>query len=386
MTRRTILILTGHYLPGYKAGGPLRSIANLAARLGDEFAFLVLTSDRDLGDNAPYPNLAPEPWVPLGKVRVRYVPPKAQSLFRMARIIRSTHYDVLYLNSFFSPRLTILPLIARRLGLVPRRPLVIAPRGEFSDGALELKAAKKRAYLAIAKAMGLISDVTWQASSDHEAKDIRRALGPLARRLHVAIDLPEPLPEAPPTHEPRTPGAPLRLVFLSRISPMKNLDYALKVLAQVRAPVVFSIYGPAEDAAYAAECRKLAAALPSHVQVRWAGATGPAEVPRIMADHDLFFLPTRGENFGHVIAEALGAGTPVLISDATPWRHLRRLGVGDDFPLAKPAAFGAAIDRTAALSPTDAAEQRARAFAYALGRQLDGADVEANRRLFATLP
>jgi len=28
----------------------------------------------------------------------------------------------------------------------------------------------------------------------------------------------------------------------------------------------------------------------------------------VLASHDLFFLPTLGENYGHVIVEALGVG------------------------------------------------------------------------------
>jgi glycosyltransferase involved in cell wall biosynthesis len=40
-----------------------------------------------------------------------------------------------------------------------------------------------------------------------------------------------------------------------------------------------------------------------------------------------------GENFGHVILEALGAGCPVVISDQTPWSHLQEKGVGWTLPL-----------------------------------------------------
>ncbi len=176
---------------------------------------------------------------------------------------------------------------------------------------------------------------------------------------------------------------PLRIIFLSRISPKKNLGYALRALSQVEAPVAFSIYGPPEDATYQAECERLAAQLPPHVQVRWFGPVDPADVPRVMAEHDLFFLPTRGENFGHVVAEALGAGTPVLLSDTTPWRGLAQLGIGDDLPLAEPAAFVAAIERTAAQSAQEAMARRERASTYARQRHQNMADIEANRQLFA---
>ena len=37
-----VFTLAPHYLPGFKAGGPIRSIANLAAELGDEIDFRIV--------------------------------------------------------------------------------------------------------------------------------------------------------------------------------------------------------------------------------------------------------------------------------------------------------------------------------------------------------
>ena len=45
--RRDILIIMGRYLPGYKDGGPVRSIKNLTDFLGKEYNFKILTCDRD---------------------------------------------------------------------------------------------------------------------------------------------------------------------------------------------------------------------------------------------------------------------------------------------------------------------------------------------------
>lgn len=382
MKRPVILTMVSHYLPGFKAGGPVRSIANLVDNLGDAFEFRILCADRDLGDTEPYRGIVPGQWVPVGRALVCYVPPTSQTLTGLAGVIRTTPHDALYLNSFFSPRFAILPLVARRLGLVPSRPLLVAPRGEFSPGALQMKGAKKRAHIALGKATRLFSGVTWQASSAHEAADIRRATGAMPRDIHVAMNLPASLPSAPPSHQPRLPKMPSRVVFLSRISPKKNLDYAFKVLARVTTPVSFSVYGTPEDSGYLAMCERLAAALPAHVSVAWNGPVDPADVPRVMAAHDLFFLPTRGENYGHAIAEALAAGTPVLISDTTPWRDLSELGIGEDLPLSDPGAFARAIDRIAAQSPQEASQWRARAFAHAQQRQHDNTDIEANRQLF----
>ncbi len=64
-----------------------------------------------------------------------------------------------------------------------------------------------------------------------------------------------------------------------------------------------------------------------------------------LAAHDLFLLPTLGENFGHVFLEAFLAGLPVITSDRTPWRELTAKRVGFDLPLEQPDAFQAAIQQ-----------------------------------------
>lgn len=381
MPRPIILTSVGHYLPGFRAGGPVRSIAHLVEHLADEFDFRILTSGRDLGDDAPYAGVEPDRWLSVGPARVHYTSPTRQGPRGMAAILRDVPHDLLYLNSFFSSRFTVLPLALRRLGIVPRRPTVLAPRGEFSPGALAIRAPKKRGYIAVGRALGLFSGLRWQASSSFEARDIRDIFGKHAEVI-IAPNLPAPPLDRLPPHLPRAEGAPLRLLFLGRIAPMKNLDFALRVMARVRRPVTFDIFGPPEDEAYRLACLDAAAAIPAHVEVRWRGPVLPDEVPGLMARHDLFFFPTRGENYGHVIAEALAAGTPVLVSDATPWRGLAQAGIGDDLPLDDPAAFAARIDTLAAEPAEMAQARRARAAAHMRQEARLEADVLANRTLF----
>lgn len=377
----TILTFVAWYLPGFKAGGPLQSIANLVDRLGDEFTFRIVTGDRDTGDTKPYPDIRPGTWQQVGKAQVCYLSPELQRLRPIARLLQDTPHDVLYLNSFFTPRFTTLPLLARRLGLAPRCPTVIAPRGEFSEGALALKTRKKRVFMAASRATGLHSGLTWQASTEHEAADIRRTMGPVAPDIRVASDLPR---RVPPTAQmaQRNPGEPLRVVFLSRISPKKNLLFALEVLAQVRVPVTFSIYGPKGDADYWHRCEKAMNALPPNVCAEHCGPVDPAQVIPTLRAHDLFFLPTLGENYGHVIAEAFQAGLPVLLSDQTPWRGLDATGLGCDLPLGQKEAFVRYIEEIAGHSPekTKAMKQRVAERAAQIADVT--ADLMANRRLF----
>lgn len=378
----TVLTFLSNYLPGYKSGGPVQSIANLVDALGDEFQFRVVTADRDLGGQTTYKNIHTGRWYAVGKAEVLYLPPLEQSLRGVARILRDTPHDRLYLNSFFNPRFTTLPLLVRHLGLAPKAPIILAPRGEFSVSALEIKARRKRGFIAFCKAVGLHRGLTWQASSAYEMADIRRVMGEQTANIYVASDLPRAArPGAP--HHVRPSGTALRIVFLSRVAPMKNLLLALQVLLDVRVPVRFTIIGPREDLAYWARCAELIAKLPPNIKIDVQDGVPSFEVVDRLAKHDLFFLPTLGENFGHVIAEALEAGIRLLISDRTPWRGLAEAGVGYALSLDDPAAFRAAIEAEATAPRVDPAITTARAHAY-LEAQLNRDQVTAdNRQLLA---
>jgi glycosyltransferase involved in cell wall biosynthesis len=154
------------------------------------------------------------------------------------------------------------------------------------------------------------------------------------------------------------------------------------MLGKVRIPVCFTIYGPVEDETYWADCQELTAKLPACVDVVHQGLIEPAKVIPTLAQHDLFLFPTRGENYGHVIHEALRAGLPVLISDQTPWRGLAGLGVGWDLSLGDDVEFVKRIEEVAAWTDKERQRCSARARAYAATAAEDPANLEANRRLF----
>ncbi|MDL1983066.1 MAG: glycosyltransferase [Deltaproteobacteria bacterium] len=377
-----ILTSVGHYLPGYKSGGPIRTIANLVDRLGDEFQFKIVTADRDSGDEKPYRNIKVADWNRVGRAMVFYIPLKKRSLRCFRRLLCSTDYDILYLNSFFSPHFTIKLLLLRKLRLILDRPLVIAPRGEFSPGALGLKSFKKRVYMTVAKALGLYKDIIWQASSEHEELYIRRWFGRNARVM-VAPNLPPPLNTAdePAVVSDKTKGC-LKIVFLSRISRMKNLDGALKMLNGLKGKIQFSIYGPMEDKTYWAECQKIISSLSENIEVLYCGSVEHDKTSAVMREHDLLFLPTLGENFGHVILEALCTGCPVLISDQTPWRGLEEKGIGWDLALNKPEMFQDVLQQCVDMNNEEYVKWSERAWEYGLQVTKDDKVVEQNRRLF----
>lgn len=381
--RVKLLVFVRHYLPGFQSGGPVRTIANLVASLGDEFDISIVTLDRDALDVNPYPNIQIDRWQPVGRARVRYLGARQLGMFALAAVLRETEYDLLYLNSYFDVHFSLKPLLLRYLGLVPRKPCVIAPRGEFSPGALALKGAKKRVYIFVSRLLGLHRGLTWQASSQFEQREIKEALGNQAGLIRVAPNLPTTNSTKNIGHAgERAAGEAHRICFVSRISPKKHLDFALEVLMRVKARVEFDIYGPVRDQAYWSHCQALIQAMPEHISVSYRGSLQPEEVASVLARHDLFFLPTLGENYGHAIAEALWSGTPVLISDRSPWRNLEGEGVGWDLDLASQEPFVRCIEQCAALQREQYVAWRERIRAFAAQRLHKAEDVEANRRLF----
>lgn len=365
----------------------MRTIANMVEQLGDKLDFRIITADRDCFESKAYANLAIDDWNTVGKAKVFYISPKGLSLMNLKRLIRKTPHDVMYLNSFFNPYFSLRPLLLRRFGLIPKRPTVIAPRGEFSTEALSIRAWKKRPYIAFSKALGIYRNLSWQASSEHEVLDIRKVMGSKAERVVIAKDLTVISDSISPEemHNGKNPGIPLRICFLSRIAPMKNLDYALGVLYKIKTPLEFHIYGVIDDEAYWKICQEQISQLPENVAVRYHGLIDHADVAETITDYDLFFFPTRGENFGHVIFEALASGLPVLISDQTPWRNLEALGVGWDFPLNEPEKFTKVIKAQALLDSDVRMSQRYRAKQYAKSISTDKKVFDDNLSMFTRL-
>lgn len=382
--RPTVLVMADHFLPGFKAGGPIRTLHNLIEALGDEFRFLVITRDRDLSDTQAYSGVRLNDWNAVGPARVYYASPDILTWRRLRQLLSSIQFDVLYLNSFFSPRMTILPLAIRRLSGSKLIPVVLAPRGEFSPGALALKPARKQVYLALARALGLLSGLRWQATSDAEREQIVALVRARPDDVAVVANLPSNgriVPHAKASlGQVRAPG-PLRMVFLSRISPMKNLDYLINVLCQVKTIATLTVLGPVVDAPYWRSCQDAAKGLPGNIRLTYAGEVQPDRVASTFAEHDVFVFPTRGENFGHVILESLTAGTAVIVSDLTPWQA-DAAGALTVLTLDESAEWVRTIESWAGLDDAALEDRRTRAVALAAAYLSNSGAAEAHRQLF----
>ena len=337
---KNLLIFVDWFIPGYKAGGQIQSCANLTFALKDEMNVYVVTRDRDLGDNRSYDNVTSDSWQQAEKgLHIIYVSPSRITYGNMRQIIQKVNPDCIYLNSMFSFRFTILPLIAANWSGIKSK-IVLAPRGMLHKGALQFKINKKQSFLKLFKYLGFHKKVVFHVTDPVEIVDTRAIFGEETNIEHVS-DFPNFL-QQPQEIVSKKPGQ-LDCIFVSRISPKKNLQFVLSLLKEVAGKISLTIVGPVESEKYWEECKKQINTLPPNIKVEYIGAVPNHLLANIYRQHHLFVLPTHGENFGHVIFESLVNGRPVLISDQTPWRNLQQKKVGWDLNLNDPDSFANVI-------------------------------------------
>lgn len=350
-----VLVTTGFYYPAFRGGGPIQTLRALVAAAPAEFTIDVICSNRDLGVATPLVG-EPNRWLQVGRARVLYV---EGGLPRLYAAYRSSGYvDIVYLNSLFNPHFSLLPLVLHRLGLWRGASLLLAPRGELSPGALALKSRKKRLFIKTLKALGFPRMILWHASTEEEASHIRAVFGGDSRIVvrENETSLPLNAQERPPNAD-RMP----HLLFASRLVPKKGLITLLEAMSAVHLPVHIDIVGAFEDATYEAWCLASVRRLPSNVSISFHGALAREDVLLKMRMADLMVLPTAGENFGHVIAEALSQSCPVMCSPHTPWTKRLRSGGGAVISSDSPEAWAVALNGYLASGPGAWRESSARA-------------------------
>ncbi|WP_431212332.1 glycosyltransferase family 4 protein [Puia sp. P3] len=319
-TRKKIVVFADWYEPGYKAGGPIRSCVNFARHMQGSYDVYVFTGDRDLNTPEPYEGIPADQWIiGGGGEKVYYASPGQLGWSTIRREIRAIGPDFIYLNSMFSLKFTIFPLLISRLSGLSEK-VVLSPRGMLRSSAVQFKIWKKKIFLQSFRLLGFSRSIRFLASDETEEKDVKGYFGPRTRVVQIP-NFPASLPESP-TVALKQPGE-LSMIFVGRVHPIKNPDFLLDVLGGVKAKVNLTIVGSCEDPEFWQQCEKMIRDLPANISVNYAGEMPNHQLPDIIARHHIFTLPTRGENFGHAIFEALVLGKPVLISDQTPWRGLR---------------------------------------------------------------
>lgn len=340
LPKKKLLILVDWFVPGYKAGGPIKSCYNISLALKNDYEISVITSDTDHGEMEPYKNIQSNKWLNdvLTGVNIFYINRKSFTRKQYIDLINSVQADYIYLNHLYSPFFVVYPIYLKWRQKINGK-LIVCPRGALHSGALAEKSLKKKIFLKLFKMLNWPKFIRFHATNEKEAQEILFHFP--GSDVHIANNLSD-LPKSSSELIPKTSGF-LKLIYIARIAKIKNLHLILQALKSVKGNIDFTIAGPMEESTYWNDCNKIISELPENIKVKYLGAIAPSEVNTRLKESHLYVLPSNGENFGHSIFESFQNGRPVLISDRTPWKNLNVVKAGWDLSLDSIGAFRQAL-------------------------------------------
>lgn len=305
-----LFIITEYFYPFSDAGGPIRSIDNLIRLLKNSLSFKLITSaNSHQGEHLPV-TIKSDCFInePIANTDIYYSQNSLKGYFNIFKLLYKNRHHTFYINGLFIPRLCFLPaLICKNI--------IISPRGMLINDTLGKKAIFKKLYLFLLKLV-ISKNSVWHATDKAEVSDIKRLFG-----ANTNVQLISNIP-VKPTHTAKhytKQGDSLRLVYYGLIVQKKGLLTLILTLKTLNYRVSLDIYGSVKDQVYWKLCQQQINDNVSLVSFAYKGHANPTDSQTILAKYDALVLLTKGENFGHSIYEALSVGTPVIISDKTPW-------------------------------------------------------------------
>jgi len=109
------------------------------------------------------------------------------------------------------------------------------------------------------------------------------------------------------------------ILFLGRLSAKKSpellLQAAAKLPSEIDGRTVMLVFAGPDEGRMQAQLEQMASRLGIRSRVIFPGAMFGPEKWAAYRDADVFVLPSQNENFGNTAAEAVAAGTPVIVSE-----------------------------------------------------------------------
>lgn len=223
-------------------------------------------------------------------------------------------YDLIEINSLFSYVCTASGWIARQR----RVPYIISPHGHFAPWVIQQKRAKKQIYNTLFEQGNLDHAAAIHCTTTAEANNVKQfGVQAPTFTIPLGVTIPPPVAQARQQLCDRygiSSDVPI-VLFLSRFHPKKRPDFLLEVLHRLKdqQPFHLILAGGGE-----ADYVQYVKAQVEHWQLcdltTLPGFLQGEDKALALYGADLFALPSYGENFGIAVAEAMGAGLPVLIT------------------------------------------------------------------------
>ncbi len=315
--KRQILISYDYFLPAYKAGGPIQSLSTMVKALDNDFAFSVFCSNTDLDGSKLM--VQQDQWIEYDHLHVFYASEQFLNPVNIVKFLKEKRPSALFINGIYSWYFNIVPLL-----LIKGTRNIVSVRGMLHPGALSQKSFKKKVYLLFWKLLRIHHKCEFHATTLEEKQFIEKVFGKRVK-IWVAGNFPKVLNyQVPPAKQEGS----LILISIALISPMKNHLLVLQGLKECAYNIQYLIYGPVKEAGYWKDCEQLIKEMPANITVVYKGEIHPDKVFEALKNAHVFILPSKSENFGHGLYEAMTAGKPVITSHFTPWNKLKENSAG----------------------------------------------------------
>lgn len=306
MTR--ILHVTPSYIPAYVYGGPTLSVSRLAEALAhdNQIVETITTAangakELDVTIGVPHviDGVICTYFTRWSKDHSHFSPGLLWEFYKQIK----KGDVIIHIHSWWN--LVVIPvvLICRLIG---KRP-ILSPRGMLSPYTLQ-STSKRWFHHLIGR--WLLKGTILHATSKQEAD---QALVLIPNWPHFILPNIIDLPKLDTFSSNRSGSAIFQLITLSRIHPVKGFESLLKALMSLDLPWYLRIVGDGKPE-YIAELQELTHKYGIADHIEWLGWRHGNEKFQLLANSDLFVLPSQSENFANVVIEALSVGTPVLLS------------------------------------------------------------------------
>lgn len=238
----------------------------------------------------------------------------------VARNLR--RYDVVHINAVWALGLLATLVMAR----LTRIPTVVTPHESLTAFDIDRSRTNlRRRQKLLLKVLYKRWTTLFVLTSQLEAED---SLPGSTRLRTIPFPIADPRRPLPPLR-PRAQGHTLRVGFLGRFDPKKNLDLLIDAVAELPGHVRLLVAGDG-PADLVAQMHRRAKDVGVQDRIEWLGFVSATERPAFLAGLDVLAMPSVFESFGMSAAEAMLHGVPVLVSERTGIAEvIRRHGGGE---------------------------------------------------------
>ena len=155
------------------------------------------------------------------------------------------------MGSFFNPIFSLFTIITR---IFSDKLIIIAPKGEFFNGALSQKYLKKFLVLKLFKLFEMFLSIKWHVTSKSEEIELKKLFNSYEKNTVISSNI-SVLNVSNFKQKLKFSGQ-LNVLICGRLSPVKNILMSLDCVFELKENINVEIWGVIDDFNYWRKCQK----------------------------------------------------------------------------------------------------------------------------------